>query len=139
VTEDTREKLDGAPTVLVVDDDEFVVKAMQTVLKRSGFESIGCQTAAEALDKAVTGIHAAVVDIHLPDMNGLTLTQRLRSMLGPNLPIVILSGDTSIETLRALPQAGATHFFPKPVNTGMLIGRLREWTMCGSSSPESSG
>ncbi len=115
-------------TVLVVDDDAGVVKAMQALLKKSGFDAIGCLTGADALDKAAVGVHAAVVDIHLPDMSGLSLTQRLRSILGPEMPIVILSGDTSMETLRALPDAGATHFFSKPVNTAMLIGRLREWT-----------
>jgi len=115
-------------TILVVDDDAGVVKAMQALLRKSGFASIGCLTGSDALDKAVTGVHAAVVDIHLPDMSGLALTQQLRSVLGPAMPIVILSGDTSIETLRALPETGATHFFSKPVNTGMLIGRLREWT-----------
>jgi DNA-binding response OmpR family regulator len=125
VNEDTPEK---TRTILVVDDDAGMVKAMQAILKKSGFASIGCLTAADALDKAVAGVNAAVVDIHLPDMSGLALTQQLRTVLGPEMPIVILSGDTSMETLRALPEIGATHFFSKPVNTGMLIGRLREWT-----------
>lgn len=120
--------VENTRTILVVDDDAGMVKAMQALLKKSGFASVGCLTGADALDKAVTGVHAAVVDIHLPDMSGLALTQRLRSVLGPDMPIVILSGDTSMETLRSLPDAGATHFFSKPVNTGMLIGRLREWT-----------
>lgn len=124
---DTREK---PRRILLVDDDAGVVRAMEAILQRSGFDTIGCKTATDALDKAATGPDAVVVDIHLPDMDGLLLTQQLRSSLGPNVPIVILSGDTSIETLRALPDAGVTHFFSKPVNTGMLIGRLKEWTEC---------
>ena len=114
-------------TILVVDDDLTVVKAMQAILKKSGFETIGCLTGADALGNADV-VDVAIIDIHLPDMNGLSLSQRLRSVHGPDFPIVILSGDTSMDTLRALPEAGATHFFPKPVNTGTLIARLREWT-----------
>jgi two-component system sensor histidine kinase RpfC len=116
--------------VLLVDDDLIVVRAMEKILRRSGFVPVGCKDGNDALSKLDAGFDAAVVDIHLPDMSGLTLAQQFRERIGPNMPIVILSGDTSIETLRALPEAGATHFFSKPVQTGVLIERLREW--CGA-------
>jgi CheY-like chemotaxis protein len=70
---------------------------------------------------------AAVIDIHLPDINGLVLTQRLRDLLGPDTPLIVLSGDTSMETINSLPHVGATYFFPKPVQGAQLIERLREW------------
>ena len=115
------------PTVLIVDDDGLVVKAMQNILGRAGFATIGCVTGADALSKCVVGISAAVVDIHLPDINGLNLSQQLREKLGPTTPIIILSGDTSMDTIRALPEAGATYFCSKPANSALLIGQLREW------------
>jgi len=115
--------------ILLVDDDAGIVRAMEVLLQRSGFETLSCRDGADALSKSVLGFDAAVVDIHLPDMSGLDLAQHLRSKFGPDLPIVILSGDNSIETLRALPSAGATHFFSKPVQTGTLVASLREW--CG--------
>jgi len=55
------------------------------------------------------------------------LTRRLRDLLGPAAPLVILSGDTSLETLNSLPHVGATYFFPKPVRGAELVARLREW------------
>ena len=114
--------------VLVVDDDPVVYKAMSVLMAKAGFSPIVCGNAQEALSLAAAApISAAVVDIHLPDMNGLDLSHELRSRLGPTVPIVVLSGDNSIETLLALPGAGATHFFAKPVNAGMLIDRLKEW------------
>ena len=132
---DTGEMMAAEPAkILVVDDDSLVVKAMQNILQAAGFATIGCRTGADALDKAVTGISAAVVDIHLPDINGLALSRQLRDKLGPKVPIVILSGDNSMETIRALPDAGATYFFAKPVNTSMLIGRLKEWIGISQSS-----
>jgi DNA-binding response OmpR family regulator len=115
-------------TILVVDDDPLVVKAMRNLLKIEGFNTLTCVTGAEALDRADENVAAAVVDIHLPDMNGLELSRQLREILPPEVPILILSGDSSMDTIRALPNAGATYFFSKPVNTGMLIGKLKEWT-----------
>jgi DNA-binding response OmpR family regulator len=114
-------------TILVVDDDPAVTRAMSYLMTRAGFRPIISRTGADALKKADTRISAAVIDIHLPDINGLTLSQQLRETLGPKVPIVILSGDNSIETLRALPDAGATSFFAKPVNAARLIAHLTEW------------
>jgi DNA-binding response OmpR family regulator len=80
---------------------------------------------------------AAVIDIHLPDMNGLVLSQKLRDALGPERPIVLLSGDTSTETIRSLPHVGATYFFSKPVNGRHLIDKLRDLLGANAASPDS--
>lgn len=114
--------------VLIVDDDPLIARAMQSLLGRAGFRPLICRTAADALSRTTPGIAAAVVDIHLPDMNGLELSQQLRDRLGPDAPIFILSGDNSIDTIRQLPDAGATYFFAKPVNADILIQRIKEWT-----------
>ena len=120
------------PVVLLVDDDPVVVRSMTLLLDKAGFGVFGCQTGAAAMARATAAgepaIAAAVLDIHLPDANGLVLSQQLRAVFGPTVPIFMLSGDNSMQTIRALPDAGATYFFAKPVNTGMLIGQLKEWT-----------
>jgi DNA-binding response OmpR family regulator len=129
VHEETVTKNDGSfnRSILVVDDDPLVIKAMRSLLRRAGYDALGCQSGADALELVDPRIAAAIVDIHLPDMNGLALTRKLRETLAQKVPIIILSGDNSIQTIRALPDAGATYFFAKPVNTGMLISRLKEW------------
>jgi CheY-like chemotaxis protein len=115
--------------ILIVDDDPVVGRAMEVLLSREGFHTAVCQTGSEAMsivnDQQFV---AAIVDIHLPDMNGLALSQHLRISMGPVRPIVILSGDNSMETIRSLPQTGATYFFSKPVNAVRLIEQLKEWT-----------
>ena len=120
------------PVVLVVDDDPIVIRSLTVLLDRAGFAAFGCLTGLAALDRARSAdgppLAAAVLDIHLPDANGLALSQQLRGVLGPAVPIIILSGDNSMQTIRALPDAGATYFFAKPVNTGMLIAQLKGWT-----------
>jgi CheY-like chemotaxis protein len=67
------------------------------------------------------------VDIHLPDMNGLLLAQQLRARFGPDTPIIVISGDTSMPTLSAVSDVGATHFFSKPISASYLLERLRQW------------
>jgi len=115
-------------SILVVDDNETVAKALRLILTDAGFEVAAFQSGLAAL-RYVEGDPpaAALIDIHLPDINGLVLTQRLREMLGPDTPLLVLSGDTSMETLNSLPHVGATYFFPKPLQTNQLIERLREW------------
>jgi FixJ family two-component response regulator len=51
----------------------------------------------------------------------------LRDLLGPDVPIIVLSGDTSMPMLNSLPHVGATYFFSKPVNAQQLVERLNEW------------
>lgn len=117
------------PRILIVDDDPIVVKAMRYLLEKADFEPIGCLTADDAMSKVASGIDAAILDIHLPDQTGLWLSQQIRGVIGPDRPIIILSGDNSMETIRSLPNAGATYFFSKPVNQSVLIEQLKEWTV----------
>lgn len=113
-------------TVLIVDDNEPTARALAKVLSAARFEPAVSYRGGEAVDFAQrNSICAAVVDIHLPDLSGLVVTQKLRQQLGPATPIIILSGDTSMETLNSLPHVGATYFFSKPVNSSQLIERLQ--------------
>ena len=115
-----------APTVLIVDDNEPTARALAKVLGAAHFQTAVSYRGGDAVDYARHHqVDAAVVDIHLPDLSGLVVTQKLRERLGPTIPIIILSGDTSMEMLNALPHVGATYFFSKPVNSSHLIERLR--------------
>lgn len=120
------------PHVLVVDDQHGVTRALSTVMRRSGFEATCFNSGNAAIEFATasagTGqpIAAVVLDIHMPDVSGLVVSQKLRTALGPQVPIVILSGDSSMETLNSLPHVGATHFFSKPIRADQLIAHLKE-------------
>lgn len=123
-------------TVLIVDDNEPTAKALAKVLGAANFVTVISYRGGEALDYAQHHeLCAAVVDIHLPDLSGLVVTQKLRQRFGPDVPIVILSGDTSMETLNSLPHVGATYFFSKPVNSSQLVQRLNEWLDSRAEQP----
>jgi DNA-binding response OmpR family regulator len=114
--------------LLIVEDNLTMARAMSSLIKRAGYEPILFHQGAPALTYIATQTPvAAILDIHLPDFSGLVLSQKLRERFGPNFPIVILSGDTSMETLNSLRHVGATYFFSKPVNGGHLVERLKEW------------
>jgi DNA-binding response OmpR family regulator len=113
-------------TILIVDDNANVTRALTSFLSGAGYRPIGCHSGAEALARLDSDTPAAaVVDIHLPDISGLILAQKLRDRLGPAMPIIIVSGDTSMETLNSLPHVGATYFFSKPLSATMLLQQLR--------------
>ena len=113
--------------VLVVEDNFGVANALAGVIRKAGFDATACHCGADALDhcRAAPPL-AAVLDIHLPDINGLVLAHKLRDHLGHEIPIIIVSGDTSMETIRSLAHVGANYFFSKPVNPNVLVERLKE-------------
>jgi len=113
--------------ILVVDDNAFTAKALARKLEQANYRTSVALSGSEAL--AIADSHAiagAVIDIHLPDINGLVLSQRLRQRLGPDKPIIVLSGDTSMEVINSLQHVGASYFFSKPVNAGQLIEQLKQ-------------
>jgi FixJ family two-component response regulator len=113
-------------SILIVDDNAITAKAVQLLLG-AHYPCASFHRASTMLAHAKEhGCLAAVVDVHLPDMNGLIAAQRLRDITGPDVPIIILSGDTSMETLNSLPHVGATHFFSKPVASSMLLEKINE-------------
>jgi FixJ family two-component response regulator len=120
--------INTGPSVLVVDDCRHTVKALSVLLRGSGYHPVVFNTGRDALAfDMIEDLAAAIIDIHLPDINGLVLSQKLREMMGPEKAIIVLSGDTSMETLNSLPHVGATYFFSKPVNAAQLLEHMRRW------------
>jgi DNA-binding response OmpR family regulator len=114
--------------ILIIDDSEPTARALSAVLRRADYATAVAYRGREGIEQARGGaFDAAVVDIHLPDLSGLVVSQKLREILGPNTPIIVLSGDTSMTTLNSLPHVGATYFFSKPVNASHLLERLKGW------------
>jgi DNA-binding response OmpR family regulator len=127
---------EAVPKILVVDDNEFVVHALSVLLRGEGMQSVCFGEVAPALDYGRRETPAAaVIDIGLPDGSGLDLVRELRRHWGTDLPILIFSADSSLETIRQLPDLGATYFFSKPANASRLLEHLKRWAL---SSPRQS-
>ena len=118
------------PLILIVDDSEPTARALAALLQAANYATAVAFRGADAIERAGATpgkFAAAIVDIHLPDISGLVVSQKLRETLGPDVPIIVLSGDTSMQTLNSLPHVGATYFFSKPVNSHQLLQRMGEW------------
>jgi two-component system, OmpR family, KDP operon response regulator KdpE len=113
-----------APRVLVVDDELQIVRALRVVLREAGFEMVAAQSASEALDRAaVRPPQAAIVDLVLPDGDGIEVTRRLREWSA--MPILVLSAIGEEEQkVRAL-EAGADDYVTKPFGARELMARLQ--------------
>ena len=112
------------PRVLVVDDEQQILRALRVILRDAGFEALPAGTAEEALDTAATRRpDAAIVDLVLPDFDGVELCRRLREW--SDMPLIVLSavGDEEAK-VRAL-AAGADDYVTKPFGPRELVARLQ--------------
>ena len=112
------------PRVLVVDDEPQIVRALKVVLREAGFEAVPAETASQALDlAAIRPPDAAIVDLVLPDGDGVEVTRRLREW--SEMPILVLSAVGEEEQkVRAL-EAGADDYITKPFGARELVARLQ--------------
>ena len=113
-----------AQRVLVVDDEPQILRALKVVLREAGFEAVPAETAAQALDlAAVKPPDAAIIDLVLPDGDGVEVTRSLREW--SQMPILVLSAvGEEDQKVRAL-EAGADDYITKPFGTRELVARLQ--------------
>jgi two-component system KDP operon response regulator KdpE len=110
--------------VLVVDDEPQIVRALKVVLREAGFEAVPAETASQALD--VAAVHppeAAIIDLVLPDGDGVEITRKLREW--SEMPILVLSAvGEEDQKVRAL-EGGADDYITKPFGARELVARLQ--------------
>jgi two-component system KDP operon response regulator KdpE len=113
----------GKVQILVCDDEQQILRALRVILRDSGFEALPASTGEEALDVAAVSRPAAgILDLVLPDIDGVELCRRLREWT--DMPIILLSavGEEDAK-VRAL-AAGADDYVTKPFGPRELIARL---------------
>ncbi|GGH90956.1 response regulator [Arthrobacter liuii] len=111
-------------TVLVVDDEPQLLRALQVNLEAEGYRVLTALDGTSALKHAEDG-HADVVvlDLGLPDINGVDVITRIRRT--SSIPIIVLSArHGSVDKVRAL-DAGADDYVTKPFGLDELLARLR--------------
>jgi two-component system, OmpR family, KDP operon response regulator KdpE len=116
--------MSAARRVLVCDDEPQILRALKVVLREAGFEAIPAETGEEALDRAaVRPPDAAIIDLVLPDLDGVEVCRRLREW--SDMPILVLSAvGEEEEKVRAL-EAGADDYVTKPFGARELVARLQ--------------
>jgi two-component system response regulator MprA len=111
--------------VLVVDDDRAVRDALRRVLTLAGYQVQSAEGGAQAIEQVAQAVPDAVVlDVGMPDVDGLEVCQRLR-MLGNRVPILMLTARVEISDRVAGLDAGADDYLIKPFDVDELKARLR--------------
>ena len=115
---------DVALTVLVVEDEPSMAKFLRTSLSTEGYRVVLASTGAEALSLARThNPDVVLLDLGLPDMDGMDVTKALREW--STRPIIIISARGQEEDkVRAL-DVGADDYLTKPFGTSELLARMR--------------
>ena len=118
------------PTILVVDDDARLAATLKEFLAREGYQVEVAQSGAEALaiHAANPRISLALVDLIMPLMDGLTLTDELRRR-DPDIAVIVMTGYGTIETAIEAIKKGAEDYITKPFDYEAVrkkIARLME-------------
>lgn len=116
---------DAHPLVVVVDDDPSVRRSLGRFLCTAGFEVKTMASAGELLAYDWPARPTClVVDIHLPDMNGLALLRRIAAA-NSRLPVVVISGEVNPELGTEALRQGAMAFLAKPIDTDRLLNEVQ--------------
>ena len=113
-----------AQTILVVDDEQAILNSLKDLLQDEGYQVALAHTGEEALSRFQTDgdppIDAVLLDIWLPQMDGIEVLKQLRAQES-NLPVIMLSGHANIDTAVTATKHGAYHFVEKPFSAETLL------------------
>ena len=118
----------GSETVLLVEDEEAILRLSEMILTKHGYEVLAAQSPAEALELARQyegAIHLLITDVVMPEMNGRELKDRLKA-LRPEIKVLFMSGYTSdVIAHQGVIEEGVA-FLQKPFTVASLAQKVRE-------------
>jgi EAL domain-containing protein (putative c-di-GMP-specific phosphodiesterase class I) len=116
--------------VLLVDDDHAVRNMMQKVLVKAGLNVEAVEKASEALEILKRGrrFEAIVTDLMMPEMDGMQLLRFVRQ-LDLDVPMIIVTGNPTLESAIMAMEYGGFRYLPKPVENQRLVEVVKEAAM----------
>lgn len=114
-------------TILVVDDSPLIRKAIRRIIEPLGFAVVEAANGIEALAEVERGttLDAILLDVEMPEMDGLTFLKALRGRSDlPQMPVVMCTTLNSMETIAEAIRSGANEYVMKPFDGGILSAKL---------------
>ncbi len=113
-------------SILIIDDDESTCRMWSLMLGKRGYETETAGTGQEALEKVKERFfNVALLDIRLPDMEGVELLEPLKRM-HPDMIVFMITGYPSLETSVRTSLEGALAYITKPLNMDTVLTAVRE-------------
>jgi UDP-3-O-acyl N-acetylglucosamine deacetylase len=124
-------------TILVVDDEENIRHTLRGVLADEGYDVLEAPDGRRALELLEhTAPRLAIVDVWMPEVDGIELVERMRTQ-APGVPVIVISGHGTIETAVRVIRLGAFDFLEKPFPLDALlnvVGRALAGTGAGATA-----
>jgi two-component system, LuxR family, response regulator FixJ len=112
--------------IFIVDDDEAIVDSLVVLFEAHGLEAQGFSSGSAFLSACDAGANGCVlIDVHMPEMDGLTLQQEV-TRRWPALAIIVMTGAADVGTAVRAMKAGALDFIEKPIDETVLLDTVRE-------------
>ena len=117
---------DQHQSIVVVEDDAGMSKAIVRLLRAGGFQPKSFASAEELLQTDAAGeADCLVLDIHLPGVSGFELRRRLTA-LGQNAPVIFITAQDEASTRAEAEQLGCIAYFRKPFQGSTLLEAIRQ-------------
>ena len=124
----------GTPIVFVVDDDISVRESLESLIRFAGWQPQIFASAEEFLPRPPALVPSCLVlDVMLPDLNGLDLQKRLATDR-VTMPIIFITGHGDVPMAVRAMKAGAVEFLNKPYSDDMLLSAIREAIECSDAA-----
>lgn len=115
-----------ASRILVIDDDENIRKVLKTILEDEGFVVDTAETAKEGIEKSEKSFYnIALIDVRLPDMEGIELLPKLRDTK-PKMRKIIVTGYPTLQNAIAAVNKGVDAYVVKPFEVDKILETIRE-------------
>jgi len=115
---------DPNPRILVIEDEPPIQRFLRTILTSQGYEVIEALTAKSGVLEAAQAVpNLIILDLGLPDVDGLELTRQVRQWSA--VPIIVVSARGKEQDKVAALDAGADDYLTKPFGAGELLARVR--------------
>jgi CheY-like chemotaxis protein len=114
-------------TVLIIDDDKFLIKLMAKAIERAGYNVMTASQGKQAIELlSQQSADLIVVDLMMPEMDGLAFLHWLRQEAELNIPTLVQTAMVKSDTEKQVMNAGASALIFKPVKVPDLIARIQE-------------
>lgn len=122
--------VNGRKHILVVDDDRDLVRGLELYLRLEGFDVSCAYGGAGAIEEmSVSNPSAVILDIMMPDIDGVDVCHHIRDDMGDrDTPLIILTALCDSETRRESFDAGADEYVTKPCDFGRLCSTVEQLT-----------